>query len=127
MISKKDKAFKYLVVAAIALTITAFIVASLYIWNITPRPYSTVILHNGEVYFGRLSYFPKLKLSDAYILQVVPDPNNPEQAVQQIVPLDLLRWSPEALVLNRDYVVSISEVSEESEVMQLIRSRSAAQ
>ncbi|KKQ41487.1 MAG: hypothetical protein US60_C0038G0013 [Microgenomates group bacterium GW2011_GWC1_37_8] len=127
MAEKKNKKLGTLPTVLLILLAVVLLFAGAYIWKITPRPYSAVVLTNGDIYFGQVSYFPKFSLTNAYILQIASDPNNPEQAVPQIVPTDLLLWAPEKLVLNRDQVLSISEVGEDSQVMELIRSRSAVQ
>ena len=127
MAEKKNKRFGFGMAVAMTFTVVVLLLAGAYIWRITPRPYSAVILASGDVYFGQLSYFPRLSLSDPYTLQTVADPNNPEQVTSQIVPLDLLVWSPNKLFLNRDQVISISRVGEDSQVMQLIRSRNVTQ
>ena len=127
MAEKKNKRFGFGMAVAMTFTVVVLLLAGAYIWRITPRPYSAVILVSGDVYFGQLSYFPRLSLSNSYTLQTVADPSNPEQVTSQIVPLDLLVWSPNKLFLNRSQVASISRVGEDSQVMQLIRSRNVTQ
>ena len=128
MVEKKNKTLKYLIRVAVVLVIVTLLLAGLYIWQITPRPYSAVVLATGDVYFGQVSYFPKMTLLDPYTIQAVEDPETPGQPSLQLLPLsEVSIWMPKKLVLNRDQVVSVSRVGEDSQVMQLIRSRSAAQ
>jgi len=128
MVEKKNKTLKYLIRVAVVLVIVTLLLAGLYIWQITPRPYSAVVLATGDVYFGQVSYFPKMILLDPYTIQAVEDPETPGQPSLQLLPLsEVSIWMPKKLVLNRDQVVSVSRVGEDSQVMQLIRSRSAAQ
>lgn len=127
MAEKKNKKFGTLSIILLVLLAAILLLAGAYIWKIAPRPYSAVVLANGDVYFGQVAYFPRFSLSNAYILQVGVDPENPEQSIPQIVPANLLLWAPEQLLINRDQVLSVSVVGEDSQVMQLIRSRDLAQ
>ena len=79
-----------------------------------------VLLDTGDIYFGKLSYFPKLTLSDVYTVQTGVDPEDPANPVYQIVPLEFSIWGPSKIVLNYDKVVFIGEVGEDSQVMQII-------
>lgn len=87
--------------------------------------YVAVALVNGEVFFGKISYFPKLTLSDVHTIQPVVDPENPGQTSAQIVPLASALWAPKNLQLNRDNVVFISKIGEDSQVMQALNAREA--
>ncbi len=86
------------------------------------RPYVAVHLTSGDIYFGQLYHFPRFQLGDVHVVQSMADPNDETQTILQIVPLKLVTpWSPDKLQLNRDQVISISEVEEESQVMDAIR------
>ena len=61
--------------------------------------YSVVYLTTGEVYIGKLTVFPSLKLEDAYILQVARDENNPENITFQLNPINDALWAPQSLHL----------------------------
>lgn len=127
MAERKKNRFRTLVIAA-ALALTVVVLAGLYMWTVAPRSYSAVVLSNGDIYFGRLSYFPRMRLTGVYTLQALPDPGNPEQTSLQIAPIDVLfGWTPRDMALNRDQVVYISKVGRDSQVMQLINSRNASQ
>lgn len=88
------------------------------------KPYYAVQMVNGDIYFGKISYFPRFTLKDAYIIQTVSDPTNPLGTSLQITSLSQAAlWGPDEVVLNRDNVISISKVSEASQVMRGIRER----
>ena len=76
------------------------------------------------MYFGRLSYFPRLTLTDVYVVQGVVDPLDPTQASYQVVPLRFSIWGPSKINLNYDKIVFMGKVGEDSQVMQAIREQS---
>lgn len=84
--------------------------------------YSAVYLHTGEVYVGRLSMFPQMKLSDPYILQSVPNQQTPSSNDFQLFPLSQSLWSPNVLYLNPSQVVFYGPVTEGSKVWNALQS-----
>lgn len=80
-------------------------------------------MDNGDLYFGRLSYFPRLALEDVYVVQAVSDPSSPDKSLYQVVPLKASVWSPDKIYLNYDNIVFIGEVGENSQVMQAINNQ----
>ncbi len=83
--------------------------------------YSVVYLATGEVYIGKLSVFPRLTLTDGYLLQIVKDKDDPTKSNFQISPLKEALWSPTKLYLNSKQVVFYGPVSETSKVAETIR------
>src|SRR3989344_4392034 len=95
-------------------------VAALYFGSgFDPRseePYYAVQMENGDLYFGKVSYFPKFSLKEAYIVQSVEDPTSLLGSSLRIVPLNQATiWSANKINLNKDKVLSISEVNKESQ------------
>ena len=85
------------------------------------EPYYAVQMENGDLYFGKVSYFPKFSLRETYIVQSVQDPTSPLGSSLSIIPLNQATiWSANKINLNKDKVLSISEVNKESQVMKLI-------
>ena len=85
------------------------------------EPYYAVQMENGDLYFGRVSYFPKFSLRETYIVQSVQDPTSPLGSSLRVVPLNQATiWSANKINLNKDKVLSVSEVNKESQVMKLI-------
>ena len=84
------------------------------------KPYMAVHLDNGDVYFGKLRYFPRLELVDIFAVQTVVDPEFPNVPTAEIVPLKDALWAPEKLILNKDKIVFIGRVGDNSRVMQAI-------
>lgn len=83
--------------------------------------YYAVQMENGDLYFGKLSRFPRFGLKDVYIPQSVSDPTNPLGASLRVVSLSQASiWKANEIQLNRDKVLSISKIEEGSQVMQAI-------
>ena len=86
------------------------------------EPYYAVQMENGDLYFGKITRFPKFGLKEVYIVQSVQDPTNPLGSSLRVTPLNQATiWNTDRIELNRDRVVSISKVDEGSEVMQAIK------
>lgn len=84
--------------------------------------YYAVQMENGDLYFGKVTRFPKFGLRDVYIPQSVADPTNPLGASLKVIPLGQVSiWQASEIQLNRGKVLSISKVAEGSQVMQAIR------
>jgi len=81
---------------------------------------SGVLLESGDIYFGKLTRFPRLTLHDAYTLQAVVDPDDPTQPAYQVVPIAATIWAPDKIFLNYDKIVFIGGVGEDSQIMQII-------
>ncbi|MCR4328715.1 MAG: hypothetical protein NUV53_04370 [Patescibacteria group bacterium] len=77
--------------------------------------YTAVFLVSGDVYFGKLSWFPKPKLTKAWFLQRgVDKENNPQVA---LAPFSSVFWGPEGDVyLNPKQILFWAPISATSEV-----------
>ena len=87
------------------------------------KPYSVVYLTTGEIYVGHLSTFPKLVLTDSYILQVATDSKDPAKKTFQLAPLKESLWSPERIYLNNDQVIFTAPVSADSQVAKTLNKK----
>lgn len=67
--------------------------------------YSIVYLQTGEIYVGKLTFFPKIKLKDPYILRVTKDEKDPKKSSFQLSPLKETVWNTKSLTLNKAHVV----------------------
>ncbi|MBI2010905.1 MAG: hypothetical protein HYS89_01585 [Candidatus Colwellbacteria bacterium] len=114
---------KNLVLVVLALVVLVLVGLGAYLWpklNVSvERPYVAVYMQTGDLYFGRISYFPRLALRDVYVLQGT-GATDPTQPSLQIVPMSSTVWGPDRLVLNYDQVVFIGKVGADSQVMQAI-------
>ncbi len=87
------------------------------------RNYYAVFLINGNIYFGKLSTFPKLKLDDALFLQF--DQNGQVSGVGRFK--DVF-WQPKGTIyLNRDSILFIAPLSESSPLVNIIEGKQVQQ
>lgn len=85
-----------------------------------PSAYSAVMLANGDVYFGKLSWFPSPKITNAWILQRSLDENNNVQL--GVVPANRAFWAPvDEVNLNSDQIVSWVRLRKDSQLVQALQ------
>ncbi|MDO8664133.1 MAG: hypothetical protein Q7K44_01065 [Candidatus Liptonbacteria bacterium] len=107
---------KKFVVAGILLVVVAVVIMiSVGVWlgsaisggsssKAVASPYSAVYLSNGDMYFGVLSWFPKPRLSNVWLLQRQVDKDNqPQISVGQFTkafwaPMDELSLNPKEII-----------------------------
>lgn len=101
--------------------VLAVILVTLVIWQgfFTSSPIYAVYLKTGDLYFGKLVRFPSFGLRDVYTLSVnQQDQQNPIR-VQKF---SNVFWGPgDFLKINRDEVVWMNKLSQESQLVQLVR------
>jgi hypothetical protein len=82
--------------------------------------YYAVFLNNGAIYFGKLSTFPKLKLSDAIFIQV------DQQGQASVQRFKDAFWGPKGTIyLNQNSILFIAPLDENSPLVNLIEQRQA--
>ncbi|HUX36168.1 MAG TPA: hypothetical protein VMV71_04015 [Candidatus Paceibacterota bacterium] len=82
-------------------------------------PYSVVYLSDGEVYFGKLSWFPKPHLSDPWTLQRSVDKSNNVQT--SLVEVSKSAWSPSnELYLNEKSIMAWSSLLSDGNMAKLL-------
>ncbi len=103
------------------------VVAALYFGVLAKESseYSVVYLSTGELYVGKLSSFPRLKLTDGYIFQVARDPADAAKSNFQLAPLREALWAPEYLYLNQDQVIFSGPLSEASGIFETLQQSAA--
>ena len=92
--------------------------------------YSAVLMSNGDIYFGRLSFFPEPKVKDAWLLQQVANEQGEPQL--NLVPLTSVFWGPTGTIrLNKDQIIfwtrlrndgSIAEAFKDPELLKQLHS-----
>ena len=79
--------------------------------------YSAVYLNTGDIYFGKLSWFPRTTLRDVWFLQ--------KEGEGQGVALSKFEnafWGPkDRMVINKENIIWTTELTEDSEVVQAIK------
>lgn len=77
--------------------------------------YYAVYLRTGELYFGKLSFFPSFKLKNVYLLQLNAQNNQNPVSIQK---LTNVFWGPEDyLKINKDNIVWYTRISPQSQLV----------
>lgn len=80
--------------------------------------YSAVYLNTGDIYFGKLSRFPRMTLSDVWFLQKGSD----AQQGFGLSKFEKAFWGPEdKMSINDENVIWVTELKTDSEVVQAIK------
>ncbi|MDO8557205.1 MAG: hypothetical protein Q7R98_01965 [Candidatus Jorgensenbacteria bacterium] len=108
----------------IVLVLVALILIAAYLVFIKftlERSYSVVYLATGETYVGKLSYFPRLYLTDGYRVDAVIDSGSAlNKSNIQLVPLEKMMWAPSGLYINKYQVVFYGPLQSSSEIAELL-------
>ncbi|MDI6717894.1 MAG: hypothetical protein QMD86_02550 [Patescibacteria group bacterium] len=84
-------------------------------WQNSKESYYAVYLNSGDVYFGKLSRFPRLTLSDVWLLR--RDENNP-QSPFSLSKFDKAFWGPQdKMYLNLKNIIWMTELKDDSQVL----------
>ena len=82
------------------------------------NPYYVVYLQTDDMYFGKLSRFPKLTLSDVWFLQVS---TQEDQAGFNLAKFDKTVFGPkDKMEISRENVIWISKLRDDSQVVSYI-------
>jgi len=114
----KDKFLKVgLILAIVLLSVLVYIS---FINKVDKKPtYHAVFLRSGDMYFGKLSRFPKLTLADVWYLQVNTQEN--QQTGFKLVKFTNMVFGPkDEMEINKDNVVWISKLRDDSQVVSFI-------
>ncbi|MCX7616022.1 MAG: otopetrin domain-containing protein [Patescibacteria group bacterium] len=104
--------FLVLILALVSLALFFFVFKK---GVVNSSDYSAIYLETGDIYFGKLSYFPSLSLSNVWYLKREP---NGELSLQRFKES---AWGPEdKLKINRDKVVWIAKVSPSSQLISIM-------
>lgn len=80
--------------------------------------YSAVYLNTGDIYFGKLSRFPRMTLRDVWFLQKGSD----AQQGFGLSQFEKAFWGPEdKMVINDESVIWVTELKDDSEVVRAIK------
>lgn len=89
-------------------------------------PYSAVYFETGDVYFGKLSWFPHPMLTGVWFLQRSVDAQN--QPRVDVVPFTSAFWGPtDALYLNSKKVIFWARLRAESDIARALANPSLIQ
>ena len=88
------------------------------IFSFVHRPYMAVYLATGDIYFGRVSSFPCVTIQDPWFFRRAEDGSVSLERFSDAV------WMPEDTIkLNRDQIVFMARISENSQVIAMIEGR----
>lgn len=80
--------------------------------------YSAVYLNTGDIYFGKLSRFPRMTLRDVWFLQKGSD----AQQGFGLSKFEKAFWGPEdEMMINDKNVIWVTELKDDSEVVKAIK------
>jgi len=115
----KDKFFKIALIVAIILLMILVYISFIDKTKAIKNPYYAVYLQTGDMYFGKLSRFPKLTLSDVWFLQ---RNIQEEQGGFDLIKFSNTMFGPkDKMEINRENVVWISKLRDESDVVKYIQ------
>lgn len=92
----------------------------LYYKNNDNKGYSVVYMSTGEVYVGKLQAYNDFVMTDAYIYQVLTDPNDPNKNTFQLQPINEMLWATEEMHLVRDNVIFYGPLSANSKIVETL-------
>jgi hypothetical protein len=86
-------------------------------------PYSAVYLSTGDIYFGKLDWFPSPHLEDAWYLQRSTDSSG--NAAVNIYPFNKVIWGPSNVVyFNNQQIIFWTPLTASSSVVQIMENPS---
>jgi len=119
-----SKLSKILLVVVVVLIIA---LAGVFYWQNFKKSdsgYWAVYLSTGDMYIGKLSYFPRFHLSDVWFFQKTDDTKNP----LSLTKFSQAFWGPgDDLYLSEKQIIWKNELSETSQVISYIKNPQAAQ
>ncbi|MCL5006905.1 MAG: hypothetical protein M1153_02065 [Patescibacteria group bacterium] len=105
----------YVTVIVILVVVVAFLAWHQFAGKTT---YYAVYLSSGDIYFGQLSFFPSLTMTNAYLLQVN---SQNQQNPYSLSSFSNAFWKPAGRIdLNRSRVLWIAPLASDSPVAQAI-------
>ncbi|MFA5460225.1 MAG: hypothetical protein WC283_02780 [Candidatus Paceibacterota bacterium] len=113
----KDKFFKIALIIAIILLMVLVYLSFIDKTKTIKNPYYAVYLKTGDMYFGKISRFPKFVLSDIWYLQPRAEEENG---------IDLLKYNnavfgpADRMEINRENIIWVSKLRDESQVVNFI-------
>lgn len=112
-----SKINKILFGLVIVLVVAIIVIGAIwYLWGGTGNNYYAVYLDTGDLYFGTLSRFPHMTLSNVLYLQ--RDPQNQGPSLQDF---SKVAWGPENKIeINSNKIVWIAKISDISQLIPIL-------
>ena len=105
----------------VAVVILAILAAGAGVWFYASKNsgYSAVYLRTGDVYFGKLVYFPQFGLKNVYLIQANPQDQENPFSIQKF---SRVFWGPEDYIkINRNEVVWTARLQKEGQLLQVLK------
>lgn len=118
-----------ILISILALTIVILLLAILKLQGILKfeRGYQVVVLKTGEVYFGKLSFFPSPHLEDAWFVRQEPAQKEGEEPNLMLYPVSQLYFTPKNVIyFPKESISWWANLSEEGRVLNLIKGQRAS-
>jgi hypothetical protein len=113
------------ILLAIIVVLAAALIAIIYWQKVGfSRNYWAIYLDTGDLYFGKLNYFPRFSLTDAYLLQRnEQSPQNPFSVSK----FSNAFWGPEdKIYINKEKIVWKTKLKSDSQVVNFIKNPQSA-
>ena len=116
---------KKFIYTGVIVLVVVVVILGCWLWsNQQAKSFTVVYLTSQEIYVGHLRTFPRLILTDAYILQNVQNTSGKvPQTDQQLVPLSGKSWAPTSITLNRNLILFYGPLSETSDAFKAIQAK----
>ena len=116
-----SKINKILVGLIVVLAIAIIVIGAVwYLWGGSGNNYYAVYLDTGDLYFGTLSRFPHMTLSNVLYLQ--KDPQSQSTSLQDF---SKVAWGPENKIeINSNKVVWMAKISDISQLIPILSGKS---
>ncbi len=85
------------------------------------KAYSMVYLISGQAYIGKLSFFPKMQLQDAYLFELVQNAEDSSKTDFRLSPLSDSVWSPKTVYLIRENVAFYAPIEATSKIAEALK------
>ncbi len=109
-------------IIAILISLAVLTVIGCFVYGVVYRPYSAVYLSTGDIYYGKLSYFPQMKLYSPWFIQKTEDGQLALSKFADAV------WKPgDAITISRDKIVFITRLESDSPVIDAIDGKQSSQ
>ncbi len=112
----KNKSLKTIFVVLVSLVVLGIVVGAIF--SFIRRPYMAVYLVTGDIYFGRVSSFPRVTIRDPWFFRRAEDGSVSLERFSDAV------WMPEDVIkINRDQIVFMARISENSQIIAMMEGR----
>ena len=92
----------------------------------SPSPYSAVYLASGDIYFGKLSWFPNPRLVNVWFIQKSVDNQNQPQL--NLLPFSSVSWGPtDEIFLNSKEIIFWTRLRNDSQIAKVIGQNTTGQ